>query len=174
MMAQASRRSVIALGIGVAGSGLARSAKGDALPSPAAKEVLTVTGSIKNTNEGDAAVFDRPMLESLGLDGFETMTPWYDRPVRFEGVRMQRLMQAVGAFGTRVMVLALNDYTIEIPMSDFERYGVLLAMKRDGADMPVRDKGPLFVVYPYDSKPELKSQKFYSRSAWQVAKLVVK
>ena len=40
--------------------------------------------------------------------------------------------------------------------------------------MPVRDKGPLFVVYPYDSDPELRSQKFYSRSAWQVKSLIVK
>jgi hypothetical protein len=29
-------------------------------------------------------------------------------------------------------------------------------------------------VYPYDANPELKSQKFYSRSVWQVAKLIVK
>jgi len=47
-------------------------------------------------------------------------------------------------------------------------------MKRDGVDMPVSDKGPLFIVYPYDSEPELKSQLFYSRSAWQVAELIVK
>jgi hypothetical protein len=35
----------------------------------------------------------------------------------------------------------LNDYATEIPMSDFDRFGVLLALKRDGAYMPVRDKG---------------------------------
>ena len=40
--------------------------------------------------------------------------------------------------------------------------------------MPVRDKGPLFIVYPFDSDPALKSRTFYGRSVWQVAKLVVK
>ena len=155
------------------GAVLARSARGGALPSPAGRTILTVTGAITNTNGGNAAIFDRPMLEALGLDGFRTTTPWYDGPVRFDGVRMRRLMQAVGAFGTEVVVSALNGYVIEIPMSDFERYGALLAMKRDGVDMPVRDKGPLFIVYPYDSRPELRSQQFYSRSAWQVARLVV-
>ncbi len=173
MTVQVPRRTVVACGLGVMGAALARSAKGDTLPLPAKKAILTVTGAITNTNEGNTAVFDRSMLEALGLDGFETTTPWYDRPVRFEGIRMQRLMQAVGAFGTRVMAVALNGYAIEIPMSDFDRYGVLLAMKRDGVDMPVRDKGPLFIVYPFDSKPELRSHQFYSRSAWQLAKLVV-
>ena len=173
MTTRVRRRTVVAGGLGAVGSALARSAMGGALSSPTQKALLTVTGAITNTNGGDAAIFDRPMLEALGLDGFRTMTPWYDQPVRFDGVRMQRLMQAVGAFGTRVTAFALNDYAIDIPMSDFDDYGALLAMKRDGVDMPVRDKGPLFIVYPFDSKPELRSHQFYSRSAWQVARLVV-
>ena len=79
------------------------------------------------------------------------------------------------AFGfERVAVVALNDYTSEIPIADFQEFGVLMALKRDGAYMPVRDKGPLFIVYPYDSRSELRQQKYYSRSAWQVAKLIVK
>jgi hypothetical protein len=87
---------------------------------------------------------------------------------------MQRLMQQVGATGESVVVYALNDYSTEIPMADFSLYPVILALKRDGQYMPVRDKGPLFIVYPYDSAPELKHQKYYSRSAWQVARMVVK
>ena len=62
----------------------------------------------------------------------------------------------------------------EIPIADLAKFNVLLALKRDGEYMPTRDKGPLFIVYPYDSEPELKSQLFYSRSAWQVAELIVK
>ena len=69
---------------------------------------------------------------------------------------------------------ALNDYSTDIPVEDFRKYEVLLALKRDGAYMPVKDKGPLFIVYPYDSDPELKHQRFYSRSAWQVARMVLK
>ena len=59
-------------------------------------------------------------------------------------------------------------------MDDISKYHTIFALKRDGEYMPVRDKGPLFVVYPYDSNPDLKSQTYYSRSAWQVAKLEVK
>ncbi len=169
-----TRRAFVGLGAGLASLALIGPASATVLVMPAGKKILTITGKITNTNDGDAAVFDRPMLEALGLDQFETTTPWYNGPVRFEGVRMQRLMQAVGASGESVTAVALNDYTTELPIADFERYGVLLAMKRDGNDMSVRDKGPLFIVYPYDSKPELKAQQFYARSAWQVAKLVVK
>jgi hypothetical protein len=51
---------------------------------------------------------------------------------------------------------------------------VILAIKRNGEYMSVRDKGPLFVIYPYDSSPDLKSQTYYARSAWQVAKIDVR
>ncbi|MFC7478377.1 molybdopterin-dependent oxidoreductase [Dankookia sp. GCM10030260] len=144
------------------------------LALPAERPVLTVSGKIANTNKGDAAQFDRPMLEALGMSGFKTMTPWYPGPVRFDGVRMDRLLETVGASGDRVLAYALNDYTTELPVSDFAAYGVLLALKRDGEYMPVRDKGPLFIVYPFDSRPELKHQRFYSRSAWQLARLDVR
>jgi hypothetical protein len=144
------------------------------LAVPVEKKILTIIGKIASTNDGDTAVFDRPMLEALGSDGFETVTPWYSGEVRFEGIRMDTLMRHVGATGDSVLATALNDFSTEIPVSDFSRFGVLLALKRDGNYMSVRDKGPLFIVYPYDSSPELKAQKFYSRSAWQVAKLLVK
>ena len=144
------------------------------LPQPTEKPILTITGRITTTNKADAAQFDRLMLEALGTSELETTTPWYNGPVRFEGVRMDQLMQEVGATGDTVVVYAINDYSVEIPIEDFARYNVLLALKRDGQYMPVRDKGPLFIVYPYDSMPELKQQKFYTRSAWQVARIVVK
>ncbi len=153
---------------------VARARASEPLPTPADKTILTVSGRITRTNSGEGASFDRAMLERLEQSGFQTTTPWYNGPVRFDGVKMTRLLEAVGATGTSVTAVALNDYTTELPISDFEKYGVILALKRDGVYMPVRDKGPLFIVYPFDSVAELKSQQFYSRSAWQVAKLVVK
>ena len=170
-MSCVTRRSLGGMLLGIAAASNARAAA--ALPLPAGKQILTISGSITKMNLGETAAFDRAMLEDLGLVGFETTTPWYTGPVRFDGIRMTRLMDAVGATGSSVRAVALNDYTTEIPVSDFEKYGVLLAIKRDGQYMPIRDKGPLFIVYPFDSMAELKSQQYYSRSAWQVAKLVV-
>ena len=171
MKAQITRRALALLVFGAAASRVGHAA--DRLALPKDRVILSVSGRIEASNRDGFAEFDRSMLEALGTESFETTTPWYNGPVKFEGVRMQKLMQAVGASGKVVTAVALNDYTTDIPIADFEHYGVLLAMKRDGNDMPVRDKGPLFIVYPYDSKPELKSQKFYSRSAWQVSKLEV-
>jgi hypothetical protein len=145
-----------------------------ALDQPKAAPILTVSGKISVANKDGAAQFDRDMLEAIGMVSFQTQTPWYKEPVKFEGVPLAKVMAAVGASGDRVAAIALNDYSAEIPMEDIKKYNVILALKRDGEYMSVREKGPIFVVYPFDSDPELKNQKYYSRSVWQVAKLEVR
>lgn len=147
-------------------------AAGDLAP-PRGKPILSISGKIRHVNVGQTAEFDQAMLEAVGMETMETATPWYNGRTRFEGVRLDKLMDMVGAEGSTVTAVALNDYVTEIPLEDFKKYRVLLALKRDGAYMPVRDKGPLFIVYPYDSDPQLATQIFYGRSAWQLAKLIV-
>lgn len=144
------------------------------LGSPQGSPILTISGSIANKNAGETAQFDQAMLEKVGMNSFKTTTPWFTGEVEFEGVPLADLMEIVGATGTEVEAIALNDYKATVPIEDFAKYGVILALKRDGEYMPVRDKGPLFIVYPYDEFDELQAQKFYSRSVWQLKELVVR
>ena len=89
-------------------------------------------------------------------------------------VPLARLLDTIGAAGDRLVVTALNDYVTEIPIEDARSFGVMLALKRDGQYMPVSDKGPIFIIYPFDSDSTLKAQVYYKRSAWQVARIEVK
>lgn len=173
MLASAIRSAAV-IALGTFGAVVPVPGLAEQLPSPDGEPILTISGEVEFTNRSDAAVFDRDMLEALGMETITTKTPWYDEPVTFEGVPLDELMEVVGAKGDRVVAVALNDYTTEIPISDFEEHGTLLALKRDGEYMPIRDKGPLFIVYPYDSDAELQDQIYYGRSAWQLYQLIVK
>lgn len=144
------------------------------LQAPKGPPILIIEGNIGVTNGNGVASFDRDMLEELGISSIETTTPWFTGLVKFEGVPLQKIMELVGADGKEVVAVALNDYKTTIPTEDFAKHNVLLALKRDGQYMAVSDKGPLFIVYPYDSEAELQSQKFYSRSVWQLARLIVR
>jgi hypothetical protein len=143
------------------------------LAAPDGKPILLISGKIQNTNLNGAAAFDREMLEALGMEKISTKTPWHDGVTEFTGILLDRLMKEVGAEGHSVTAVALNDYVTTIPMDDFSRFGVILALKRGGEYMSVRDKGPLFIVYPFDNDPVLLSPIYFGRSAWQVARLVV-
>ena len=42
-----------------------------------------------------------------------------------------------------------------------------------GAPMSVRDKGPLWIVYPYDQNTDYQSEVVFSRSIWQLNRITI-
>jgi hypothetical protein len=75
--------------------------------------------------------------------------------------------------GSVIHATALDDYRASIPFSDAQDYDVILAHQMNGETLTPKNKGPLFIVYPYDSKPELQTVRFYERSIWQLKSLQV-
>lgn len=144
------------------------------LSVPKGKVILRVTGNITTRNAPDAAEFDAQMLEQLGLVELVTRTPWTEGEVRFSGISPKALLGAVGASGQFVDAIALNDYRVEIPMQDVDQLGPLLATRVDGRPLRVRDKGPLWFVYPWSERPDLDTIEYHSRSIWQIKTLVVR
>jgi hypothetical protein len=69
---------------------------------------------------------------------------------------------------------ALNDYEEVIPIEEFHKYDVLLAMRMNGALMRVRDKGPIWIVYPWSDNPELDDFATREKSVWQLSVLHVR
>jgi hypothetical protein len=153
---------------------LAAPALAGELPRPKDAVILTVTGKVVHSNGPDGASFDAAMLQ--GLPGRTTIasTPWYPKKTSFEGPLGAALLDAVGANGTMLRVTALNDYVVEIPVSDFRAWPVILATKIEGIPISVREKGPIFVIYPFDEKPELYNELYFGRSAWQVKTIEVR
>lgn len=139
-----------------------------ALERPAGAIVLTVSGRVRKINDGRRAQFDMAMLEALPQQVVVTRTPWFSQIRRFTGPLLRDVLSAAGAQGTLLRLVALNDYQVDMPFDDAQRYDVIIARLLDDKPMAVRDKGPLFVVYPFDTRPELRSATYYSRSAWQL------
>ncbi len=145
-----------------------------ALEAPTERPILTISGAIEMKNAGAVARFDMKMIEALPQHSFTTRTPWFDKPVQFTGPLLADVMKAVGAKGSALMATAINDYTITIPMDDVTGRKVIMARLIDGQPIPVREKGPLFVVYPFDSDATLRTSTFYERSIWQLKALEVR
>jgi hypothetical protein len=136
--------------------------------SNADKVVLTINGKDKKHTLSMAT------LKALPQQTFVTKTPWYPDSVKFSGPLLRDVLALAKVKGTDISAIALDDYKVQIPMSDAQQYDMILAHKINDETIPVKTKGPLFVVYPYDSKPELQALRFYERSIWQLKALTVK
>lgn len=143
------------------------------LIAPTGEVILTVTGKITVTNAGSAATYDMAMLQALPQRATTTETPWTKGPVTFDGPLGSALLDQIGASGTTLKITALNDYVVDVPIADFRKWPVILATHKDGKAMPVRDKGPIFVIYPFDLDRSLYNEKIFARSAWQVKSIDV-
>jgi hypothetical protein len=152
----------------VAGLASPLQGRAQALQAPGGAVVLSIGGRIQRTNQGERAALDMAMLEALAQRTFTTKTPWFKQPRKFTGPLLRDVLGLVGAQGNTLRVTALNDYRIDVPSDDARRFDVVLARMVDDKPITVREKGPLFMIYPFDSDAALRNALYYSRSVWQL------
>jgi hypothetical protein len=153
---------------------LAQAAADESLPQPTGRVILTISGDITKTNNGDKADFDLDMLHALGTRALSATTSWTDGTQEFSGVLMRDLLAAVGAKGKTVEAIALNDYTYSIDIEDFSLHPVIVATRLNGKILKIRDKGPLWIVYPLDTFTEEQRINIERRMVWQLRQLIVR
>ncbi|WP_245776356.1 oxidoreductase [Thalassovita taeanensis] len=149
-------------------------ATADNLPLPQGEILLTISGAVEHTNNGETTVFDIEMLQQLGAMEFTTNTIWTEGPQKFTGVPLKALVAYVDAQGATLRATAINDYAVDIPVDSLADDGPIVAYFLNDVPMSVREKGPLWVVYPYDSNDDYRNEVIYSRSVWQLDRIVIK
>lgn len=159
---QASRRRTL---VTLAALGASCASAGAGVPE---STVLTVRG--RGVSGAGRTDFGMAALERLPQQRIVTETPWYAGPREFSGPLLREVLQIAGVppQAQRARLLALNDYRVEMPLEDARRHDVIVARLLDGKPMSVREKGPLFVMYPFDREPALRSTVYYSRCVWQL------
>ena len=164
---------VVVIGLGLIAS-LAGSAEAlSALPKASGQVLLTVTGTIERTNADGIAELDRAMLESIGMVEIETITPFTKGPTVFRGILARDLLRYLGAKGEQIEAEAIDLYKVQIPIADFDRFDVLIALEADGKKLRVRDHGPAWIVYPWSQHEELGKEIYSRRSIWQMNAITV-
>ena len=152
---------------------IATPAIADELAAPTGAVIVEISGNIGNTNGDGIARFDLAMLQALRQVEHHTTTPWDEEKTTYTGPLARDVLNAVGAQGTVLVATALNDYQVEIPIAEFAEYDVIFALMRDGEIMTVRERGPIFIVYPFDDHAELRREEIYQHSIWQMTKIRV-
>jgi len=110
-------------------------------------------------------------MDALEQVTFSTTTIWTDGETTFSGVPLKALLAHVEAKGAGIEMVALNAYAVSMPVSELEDDAPIVATRMNGETMSVREKGPFWVVFPYDRDPKYRTETVYSRSIWQLNRL---
>lgn len=129
------------------------------------KVILTVV------HGSDSTTYSLKQLDNFSQHTIETATPWTARH-KFSGPLLKDVLLRSGQYkGKTVKAYALNDYIVEINQDLLDNYSVVLATRKDGKPMRIRDKGPIWVMLPLDQYPELDNLRTHGQMAWQLMKL---
>lgn len=146
------------------------------LPNGCKKDVfLTITGKIDritNSSDGAYEMSEREFL-ALPTSTVTTSTPWTPKS-DFVGPLLAKILQEVAAKGSKLRLVALDDFSVEVDGDYLGKYGTILASSKDGVRLTIRDFGPIFVMYPRDSfGKELDTPFGASHMVWQLCGIVV-
>lgn len=119
------------------------------------------------------ATLDRAQLAALPQTEFTTRTIWTEGPQHFEGVSLGTLLGRHGITADRLDLEAANDYTVSLPADEIGPVFPVVTHSRNGAAMSLREKGPFWLLWDYDSDPAFRRETVYTRSIWQLARITV-
>lgn len=121
---------------------------------------------------GLVAEHDRDGLRGMNPVRIATSTPWTDGVQEFTGVPLSKLLPGLDA-QSRIQLTAINDYAVSMPADAVGDEYPVVAYERNGQPMSLRDKGPFWLIYPFDLAAEYQTETVYARSVWQLVKIEV-
>lgn len=146
----------------------------DTFPEATGDVILTIDGTLGADAPAGGYALDLAALQSFAAEEFLTTTIWTEGTLKFTGVPVRDLLTAAGAVGTIVTAEALNGYSVDIPISELDNKAPIIAYFINDEVFSRRDKGPLWVVYPYDKDEKYQAEIPYAFSIWQLQRLTVK
>jgi len=139
-----------------------------------AQEVLlTINRDVNGVS--DVVELSRAELEQLDQKTVRTMNDFVDAPTNFVGPLARDVLDTVGrGVQDTVLMTAANDFQVEIPVAEFDKYDVIFALSADGTTLSPRDKGPIWIIYPMSQHRELQDTTFNARLIWQLVRIDIK
>jgi len=122
---------------------------------------------------GEVINFDRAALDALPQESFATSTIWTEGLKKFGGPSLRAVLGAAGIESGTLKLIAVNDYAVTMDAKDALATVPIIATRIDEEPFSRRDKGPLWLVYPYDLSPIYRTEVMFSRSIWQLVEIKV-
>ncbi len=136
----------------------------------------TASAQMLTVSDGTRSIaYSEEELLALPQHRLVTNNEYVPEKTAFRGPLLRHVIAPLDPSADEVIkATALNDYAVEIPVSDALDYKVIVARYRDGTPMRIRDKGPLWIIYPLDAHADLTPADTNHKLIWQLDSLRIK
>lgn len=106
---------------------------------------------------------------ALPTHSLVTASVWTKEPSQFSGPLLADVL-ALAAWDRQssVTLVALDDYTITLDAATILTHQPIMATHRDGERLNRRDRGPYWLIFNYDEIDELRNDRGFALSIWQI------
>lgn len=129
--------------------------------------------TIEDIDSGEVFQFTDADLSALQQTEYDTSTIWTTGVLRFSGPTVKELLSAIGREPSDLKIYAINDYNVTLPVMEIKSGAPILANRINGESFSVREKGPLWIVFPYDDNRKYRTETIFALSVWQVNRIEI-
>jgi hypothetical protein len=95
---------------------------------------------------------------------------WIEKTTTYTGVKLSGILEKYKITNEWLQMTALDGYSIKVPIVDAGK-GAFIAYLIDGKQIKIRDKGPLWLLYPFSENRALDIELYQNRSIWQLKEI---
>lgn len=115
-------------------------------------------------------------LDRLPQHSFTTSTQWTEGKIKFSGPALKDvlgLLAPIDADEETVRLVAANYYEVELDQTLLELDVPIVSTRMNDETFGTREKGPLWVVFPYDADEAYRREGVYAASVWHLIEIQV-
>jgi len=118
--------------------------------------------------DGTRKSLSLPDMDRFPQVEIRTATPWHTGVQIFSGPSLHAVLAAFDLAGATVLARAINNYESLLETARITPDYPILATRQNGMAMTVRDKGPVFIIFPYDRLGH-EDKALLRQSVWQLS-----
>ncbi|GLT15024.1 hypothetical protein GCM10007931_19990 [Vibrio algivorus] len=121
---------------------------------------------------GQQITLSREELESLPQTTFTTSTPWTKGTHTYQGPKLSLITDKLKPLSNGIRIYGINGYSYDINIHDLQKYPFILTLRQDKKVMSLRNKGPFWLLVPFDQTPQwLSHDELHNQLVWQINKI---
>jgi hypothetical protein len=136
---------------------------------------LDAAVTLINTQSQETLLVTNEMMDALPQESFNTSTIWNEGINTYSGPSLRSVLDLI-ATSDHIKVIRLtaaNDYVIDIPVHMIGQHQPILTTRINDTALSLRQKGPVWLMFPFDSDPSYQSARHKARAVWQLIRIDV-